>query len=351
MSGFVTGLQLQAENEASPVSTGSPELDDLTGGIRPGMFYLFYGEKPLIETLFLHVLTNALRHRSDRAPTAVYMVCGNYRRERTDIGTDILMELVEASGYRIEEALRRVVILTASSADQQGFLVDELERLLESEPDVSLVLVRGIFKLHRDDARRRDRHVVAEEVQRSIIRLRQLCASHGIPLVASGREVRGRRLLPQPEASSFLKHLATVIVYLRERGGGGFFNRAFVVKSPTRRPTSTEYRYRVEEELGRTTPPFRQNFNMRIEQLRKEFREAVVSPERREAFDRLVEAWGAELGAISYAESMKMLDLMLLVAAVDNRRAVEELRLRYERVDGRLRRLEDQLREAFQTPG
>ncbi|MCW4051466.1 MAG: hypothetical protein NWE89_17225 [Candidatus Bathyarchaeota archaeon] len=344
MSGFVTGLQLQADNEAQPVSTGSPELDTLTGGIRRGLFYLFYGEKPLIENLFLHVLTNALELRSqvDR-PVAVYMVCGNYRKERTDIGTDNLMELMEASGFHIEEALRRVHILTASSADQQGFLVDELEALLESEHSISMVLVRGIFKLHRDDARQRNRHVVREEIQHSIIRLRQLCASHNIPLVASGREVKTRRLLPQPDASSFLKHTANIMVYLRERGKKGRYNRAFVLKSPTRNLSSLEYSFVVNDELGRTTPPFRQSFNERIGMLRKEFQEAVVRPERREAFDRLVEAWSGELGAMSFAESMKMLDLMLLVASVDNRAVIEELRFRNQRLEKKLNALEERL--------
>jgi hypothetical protein len=344
LSGFVTGLQLNSQDGAAPVSTGSPELDELTGGIRRNMFYLFYGEKTLVENLFLYVLANALEPRfPGHNPIAVYMVCGNYRRERTDIGVDLLMELVEAFGYSIEEALRRVYIFTASSADQQGFLVDELERLLEREENVSLVLVRGIFKLYYDDARQRNRHVVAEEVQRSIIRLRQLCASHGVPLVASGREVKTRKLLPQPEASSFLKHVANVIVYLRGRAREGCYSRAFLLKSPTRNLSSIEYSLVVSDKMGRTTPPFRQSFDERIEMIRREFRDAVVSPERRAAFDSLVTAWGAELGAISYAESVKMLDLMLLVSTVDNRAIIEELRRGYEHLSARVAALEDAL--------
>lgn len=349
LSGFVTGIKLNTQGEVPPVSTGSPELDELMGGIRRGMFYLFYGEKTLVESLFLYVLANSLEPRfPGNHPVAVYMVCGNYRRERTDIGVDFLMELVEAFGYSIEEALRRVYIFTASSADQQGFLVDELERLLEHEENVSLVLVRGIFKLYYDDARQRNRHVVAEEVQRSIIRLRQLCASHGIPLVASGREVKTRRLLPQPEASSFLKHAANVIVYLRGRAREGRFSRAFLLKSPTRNLSSIEYSLVVSDEMGRTTPPFRQSFDERIELIRREFRDAVVSPERRAAFDSLVAAWGAELGAISYAESVKMLDLMLLVSTVDNRAVIEELRRGYESLGARVTAIEEVLFEKRQ---
>ena len=337
MSGFITGLQLQEADQSPPLSTGSPELDQATGSYRRGQFYFYYGDKALTTKLLIHSLASALTPPG--RPHVVYMICGNYRRERIDVDTDALMELIEAAGLSAEEALRRVHVLTASSADQQGFLVDELEKLMRRETNISLVIVRGIFKLHKDDARRRRRHVVAEEVQRSIVRLRQLCMSHGVPLVASGREAEVRGTMPMPEASSFLKHLATVIVYLRDRGTGGGFSRAFIVKNPTRSLTSVEYRFKVNE-MGRTTPPFRQNFNQRLETLRAEFQDALIRRDHRLAFDALVEAWGGELGAMSFAESMKMLDLMLLVASVDNRAAVEQLKDSYQRLEERVTRLE-----------
>jgi hypothetical protein len=342
LSGFITGLQqLQASTGVKPISTGSPELDEITGGIRQDMFYLYYGEKPLIEILFRHVLAHSLEARfpGDR-PVAVYMICGNYRRERIDIDTDLMVELIESSGFHMEEALQRIYFFTASSADQQGLLVEELERLIERESNISLVMIRGIYKLHRDDARTRNRHVVVEEVQRSIIRLRQICARRGIPIVASGREARSRRLLPQPEASSFLKHLANVIIYLRGRGKDSRYNRAFIVKSPTRTPRSIEYCYQVDEELGRTTPPFRQSFQDRVSKLRREFQDALMDSGRRTAFDGLVKAWSGELGAMSYAETMKMLDLMLLVSALDNRSLINKLQDKVDRLEVKMKQLE-----------
>ena len=74
-------------------------------------------------------------------PVRTCKICGNYRRERIDVDTDTLMELIEAAGLIPEEALRRVHVLTASSADQQGFLVDELEALMRRETNISLVIV------------------------------------------------------------------------------------------------------------------------------------------------------------------------------------------------------------------
>ncbi|MFP3952413.1 MAG: hypothetical protein ACLFVP_09780 [Candidatus Bathyarchaeia archaeon] len=80
--------------------------------------------------------------------------------------------------------------------------------------------------------------------------------------------------------------------------------------------------------MGRYTPPFRQSFQKKVDQYRREFQRALLSLERREAFDELVEAWSSELGAMTYANSMKLQDLLFLVALVDNRRKVKELEKR-----------------------
>jgi len=51
----------------------------------------------------------------------------------------------------------------------------------------------------------------------------------------------------------------------------------------------------------------------------------LLSLERREAFDELVKAWSSELGAMTYAKSMKLQDLLILVTLLDNRKLINEL--------------------------
>jgi hypothetical protein len=65
-----------------------------------------------------------------------------------------------------------------------------------------------------------------------------------------------------------------------------------------------------------------------------------VNPGRREAFDRLTEAWSAELGAITYAESLSLMDLILLTGLVEDRRISEELSGRLAEMEGRIEKLE-----------
>ena len=340
MTLFIDAQQLASNAKVNTILTDSPQLDELIGGVKAQILYLFYGEDDLIETLFRHLLANSLKPTEENPePEAVYIICGNYRMEHIVVDTEPLTRLLESSGQGLEDALRRVHVLVASSADQQANLTAELERLVSMSRSIRLVLVKGIYKLSRDDARKRNRGRVAEEVQRSIAGMKRICASSGVSLVGSAREVSGKRM-PVPEASSYLDHLAGIIVYLRRRERGGRFNRAYVLKSPLTAQRSVEYCYGDEKYLGRTTPSIRMSFEGLLSRLRSEYRDALVKQGRRDAFDRLVEAWSAELGAISYAESLSLMDLILLTGLVDDRRVSDELGSRLTEFERRLSQLE-----------
>ncbi len=88
--------------------------------------------------------------------------------------------------------------------------------------------------------------------------------------------------------------------------------------------------------MGRLTQATRASFQNHLSRMRLEYREALVNVGRREAFDKLVEAWSSELGAISYAESLNLMDLILLTGEVDNRAFLEALKLKLDNLDARL---------------
>ena len=88
--------------------------------------------------------------------------------------------------------------------------------------------------------------------------------------------------------------------------------------------------------MGRLQSAVRASFEDYLHRMRTEYKETLVSKGRREAFDRLVEAWSSELGAISYAESLSLMDLILLTGEVDNRAYLEALRLKLDNLDSRL---------------
>jgi hypothetical protein len=69
--------------------------------------------------------------------------------------------------------------------------------------------------------------------------------------------------------------------------------------------------------MGRLTKPFATQYNELVQRLRDDVREKLSSSERKEAFDKVIQASNAEMAAMNYAESFKLLDLFLLVGAVD----------------------------------
>ena len=61
--------------------------------------------------------------------------------------------------------------------------------------------------------------------------------------------------------------------------------------------------------------------------LRKTFREALKEDELQEAFDELWPTWANEQAAMIFTEVLSTLDLLVLTAAVDNRREITKLKL------------------------
>jgi hypothetical protein len=64
--------------------------------------------------------------------------------------------------------------------------------------------------------------------------------------------------------------------------------------------------------------------------LKKKYRAALKDDEMQRAFDELWPSWSSEQGAMIFAEVLSALDLLLLTAAVDNRREIEALRAELE---------------------
>jgi len=79
--------------------------------------------------------------------------------------------------------------------------------------------------------------------------------------------------------------------------------------------------------VGRVTrDSMRSRLQDSMVKLRKRYRGALKDDEMQRAFDELWSAWSKEQGAMIYAEVLSSLDLLLLTAAVDNRREIEGLR-------------------------
>ena len=66
----------------SRLSTGSRRFDQMLGGIEPSKFYLFFGDpgEKTPDRLLYRLMVEALSSTSGKV---IYLLCGNYRRDRT----------------------------------------------------------------------------------------------------------------------------------------------------------------------------------------------------------------------------------------------------------------------------
>jgi hypothetical protein len=78
-------------------------------------------------------------------------------------------------------------------------------------------------------------------------------------------------------------------------------------------------------------------FQTEMDSLKRTYRDALMDAGRREAFD------SSEQGAMSYARIPAALDTMLLTAAIDNRKLIEELIVQLGRITSRLSLIENKL--------
>ncbi len=62
--------------------------------------------------------------------------------------------------------------------------------------------------------------------------------------------------------------------------------------------------------------------------LKSKYREALKDEAMQAAFDELWDVWSSEMGAMIYSEVLSTLDLLLLTAAADNRREIDEIKRR-----------------------
>ena len=332
------------------MSTGNSSLDSLIGGgIEPGRLYLLYGDQESGVDIIIHmVLVNALlpSKMHGLGGRAVYLNCGNYKYERTMLHTEFLCSLIKAAGFDPEEMLDRIYAVYAFSEEQEERALDEIRRLLQADPTIRLVAAHNIARLFtaKEGTPNRNAAERIARLQRVIHEIWRICAEKNVAFVASCRPSKGRgsRDPPPPEGGRYLSHKAGVIVYLERRGRDHV--SAHLIKHPSRATGSISLVIGGEG-LGRVTAPFRTLLKEEMEKLKRTYREALLDPKRREAFDMLVRVWSNEQGAMSNADVPTVLDKMLLTATVDNRKKIEDLidkveaiRLRFKEIEGKVQK-------------
>jgi hypothetical protein len=309
------------------------DLDALLGGgIEKGLFHLFYGDRESgVDRLIHQIIVNSLLpvEKGGWDCKAVYLNCGNYKYERTVLDIKLLTRIIRFNRLDISEALASVYAIPVYSEEQEECSVTKILELLNRDSEVKLLVAHNIAKLFTSTACPHDRNINGRilRFQGVVGRLYQACCDKGVSLVASCRPIESNRWrAPPPEGGRYLRHLSNVIVYLKRLGVKRPYMTAVLLKHPNRPTKRADLTSLMEvSSLGRLTIPFRTMLQEEIDNLKRTFREALIEPERKDAFNSLSKAWTAEQGAMSYSKVPTVLDTLFLTAAVDNRKVIDEL--------------------------
>ena len=349
---FTNGLELLRRHETTPkLTTGLMELDSLlAGGVELGTFTLLYGDdESTIDRILYALICNCQLplEKYGFDGRTVFLNCGNYRQEQVLLDLKLATNLLRANGIDPATGLDRIIAVSAFNPDQAAASVDEVANIVRSNDQVRLVVARNLTKLFLASGARDEIALERiQQVQHLLAKPWQACAERNIALVASCRPRRPNSLRPSPpEGGVFLRHLAQVMVCFRREQRSRLL--AYLLKHPKRQNRMVElFLNQGDFDMGRLTIPFRSQLQQEVDNLSRSFKEALIEPARRDAFDSLTKAWTAEQGAMSYAKVPSVLEVMLLAAAVDNRKAIEDLEDENRKLRSHLEKVQSDLAEA-----
>jgi len=349
---FRNGLEVLRERESKPkLTTGSLELDSLlAGGIELGSFTVIYGEDESLVDTFLYTLvckTLLPVEQYGYNGKAVLFSCGDYREERVLVDLKLASDILRGSGIDPAKGLDEIIAVSTFNADQAEQSIEDILNIIKYNEQLRLIVVRNLAKLFIENtAGDKETLERMQQFQHLVAKLWQACSEHEVSLVLSCRPRRPNSFRPSPpEGGIFLRHLAQTILCVKRKDSNKLV--AHLLKHPTRHSRSVEFEYsQGDSVLGRLTIPFRNELQQEIENLTRSFKEALMDPARRDAFDSITRTWTAEQGTMSYASVPFVLETMLLTAAVDNRKTIEDLQDEVALIRSQLERTRPELSEA-----
>ena len=117
---------------------------------------------------------------------------------------------------------KNLYIQTAYNSQHQLQIAKEIAYLIEDNRDIKLIVINNLTKFFRDSRAER-RLETASTVKEVISIINRACAKNKISIVVTGDSNRGSKgVIPRPIGGTYLKHIANVIVYLKNISASTF---------------------------------------------------------------------------------------------------------------------------------
>lgn len=224
-----------AQGNSLKMSTGSGDLDSLIDGIQEGSFYLFYGDSLPLDAISHRLLVNCILSVKEHGFESMALCINNvdyYGRGKMVLNPEKIANVSKASGIDPIIVSRNLFIQTAYDSQHQLQIANEVEELLESNRNIKLVVINNLTKFFRDSSGQR-RPEIANTVKEVISTISRASSKNKVSIVVTGdSNISSKGIIPRPIGGTYLKHLANVIVYVKDISDSAFSSRvkATVVK-------------------------------------------------------------------------------------------------------------------------
>ncbi|MGB9622528.1 MAG: hypothetical protein ACPL07_01665, partial [Candidatus Bathyarchaeia archaeon] len=281
-------LEFIENRRKNRMGTGFLELDSLLGGIEEGMFYLFYGEKWVLD-LIVHTLIVKCVMPKDRGgfeSKCIYFNSTNYYLDKTVLDPNLLGKFSKKAGLDPKTVLENVYTAVAYNEGGQLTVAEKLCDLIGEDDGIRLLIAHNIAVFLKSS---RCRRKSLENLKKVVNMMWEKVFEHNVAFFATV-EQSSERLMVEPSVGTYLRHRANVIVYvkrLHESRVPSF--KACLVKHPYYPRNSIIVCCDSGGDfMGRITPSFRQRYENEVKGLRESFQNYLVDKDRRRAFDLLL---------------------------------------------------------------
>jgi RecA/RadA recombinase len=220
--------QFSMQGSSLKMSIGSGELDSLVDGIQEGLFYLFYGDSKPLDGLFHQLLVNCILSVKEHGFESAAVCVNNtdyYGRGKMILNPEKVANTAKAAGIDPKIVAKNLFIQTAYDSQHQVQIAKEVGQLLEDNHDIKLVVINNLTKFFRD-SNVRQRSEIANNVKEVISIINRACAKNKVAIVATGdSNVCSRGIIPRPVGGTYLKHLANVIMHVKDISNSTFMPR------------------------------------------------------------------------------------------------------------------------------
>jgi len=211
--------QYTTQGMSLKMTTGSSELDSLIDSIEEGMMYLLYGDPIPLDTLSHRLLVNCVLpvklHHGFESMALCFNNTDYYCRKLT-LNPERIANIAKSANIDPYIVSKNLYVQTAYTYRHQLQMAEEIANLIGNISDIKLVVINNITKFF-EDAKKQNKLEAANYLKQVIAIIYKACVKNKTTLVVTGQSnLGGKGVIPRPIGGSFLKHVANVMVHLRD---------------------------------------------------------------------------------------------------------------------------------------